>query len=110
TRLLADAGDDCGLAGKLHLSATADRIERRPADDGYRLFAWSHDPRDHWPEGHAYKEWLRAQGYDLGELRRDPASIPSALHQTTWCTDVTIDFIAAHAAGGAREHQPWPMS
>jgi arylsulfatase len=115
TKLLADAGYDCGLVGKFHLSATSGRIERRPADDGYRIFEWSHDPRDRWPEGHAYKEWLAAQGHDLGEMRRDPGSIPPALHQTTWCADVTIQFIEEHApaeAGGTSERagQPWLMS
>ena len=110
TKLLADAGYDCGLVGKLHLSAAIGRIERRPPDDGYRVFEWSHDPGDKWPEGHAYKEWLRAQGYDLGELRRDPASIPPALHQTTWCTDVTIRFVEEHAPGTERAAQPWLMS
>src|SRR5687768_1938553 len=54
TATLADAGYDGGLAGKLHLSAAQGRIERRPKHDGYRLFHWSHDPRDWWPEGHAY--------------------------------------------------------
>jgi len=48
TRLLADAGYDCGLAGKLHLSAADGRIEPRP-DDGYRVFHWSHHPKDDWP-------------------------------------------------------------
>jgi len=35
TRLLADAGYDCGLIGKLHLSSAYRRSERR-TDDGYR--------------------------------------------------------------------------
>ena len=45
TRLLADAGYDCGLAGKLHLAGAHGRVEPR-GDDGYRVFKWSHDPRD----------------------------------------------------------------
>ena len=36
TRIFADAGYDCGLVGKLHLSAAKD-YEQRP-DDGYRAF------------------------------------------------------------------------
>lgn len=44
TRDLADAGYDCGLVGKLHLSACfAGRTERR-LDDGFRVFRWAHDP------------------------------------------------------------------
>ncbi|MEZ4867207.1 MAG: sulfatase-like hydrolase/transferase [Caldilineaceae bacterium] len=104
TKLLADGGYDCGLAGKLHLAGAADRIEPRPRDDGYRVFHWSHDPRDLWPEGHAYKEWLHAKGYDLAELRKDPAAIPPELHQTSWGTDMAIDFIAEKRDG------PWLMS
>ena len=61
TRLLSDAGYDCGLAGKLHLAGAADRIEPR-GDDGYRVFDWSHQPIDGWPEGHAYADRLRDQG------------------------------------------------
>jgi arylsulfatase len=103
TKLLAGAGYDCGLAGKLHLSAASGRIERRP-DDGYRVFHWSHDPRDFWPEGHAYADWLREKGHLLAELRKDPASIPPELHQTTWCTDMAIDFLSERRDG------PWLFS
>ena len=56
TKLLADAGYDCGLVGKLHLAGAQGRIEPR-ADDGYRLFHWSHSPRDNWEQGHAYADW-----------------------------------------------------
>ena len=49
TRLLADAGYDCGLVGKLHLTSAYRRVETR-ADDGYRYWKWSHAPRDNWPE------------------------------------------------------------
>jgi arylsulfatase A-like enzyme len=69
TRTLADAGYDCGLSGKLHLSSVHRRIEKRP-DDGYRVFHWSHDPQDAWPKGHAYK---RVAAGARRELRRaDP--------------------------------------
>ena len=60
TKLLADAASyDCGLAGKLHLAGAHGRIEPR-GSDGYRVFHWSHDSRDQWPEGHAYADWVRA--------------------------------------------------
>ena len=103
TRLLAGAGYDCGLAGKLHLAGAHGRIEPR-GDDGYCVFHWSHDPEDQWPAGHAYAEWIRSQGRDLGELRKDPGSIPPALHQTTWCTERALEFIVAEHDG------PWLMS
>jgi len=114
TQLLRDgAGYDCGLAGKLHLSAAAGRTERRPRDDAYRVFHWSHDPRDLWPEGHDYKDWLAAKGHDLKALRKDPATIPPELHQTTWCTDMAISFLEEHAPeqGAERERagQPTPQ-
>jgi arylsulfatase A-like enzyme len=103
TKLLANSGYDCGLAGKLHLSGAQGRIEPRP-DDGYRVFHWSHGPQDLWSEGHAYAEWLRAQGHDLTTLKQSEGGVPAALHQTTWCTDRAIDFLSE-----ARS-TPWLMS
>ena len=104
TKLLADAASyDCGLAGKLHLAGAHGRIEPR-GDDGYRVFHWSHDSRDQWPEGHAYADWVRAQGRPLAELREDPAQIPPALHQTTWCANQAIEFICEERT------TPWLMS
>ena len=102
TRLLAGAGYQCGLIGKLHLAGAYERPEPR-GDDGYRYWRWSHAPRDDWPAGHAYAEWVRDRGHDLGELIRDPAGVPAELHQTTWCAEQTIDFMRAQRGGGA----PW---
>ena len=103
TRTLADAGYDCGLSGKLHLSSAHGRIEKRP-DDGYRVFHWSHGPPDHWPKGHAYCDWLKAQGKDFKKLHRKNGFIPADLHQTTWCTKVAADFIREKRKG------PWLFS
>ena len=103
TKLLADAGYDCGLAGKLHIAGAQGRIEPR-AEDGYRSFKWSHHPRDQWPEGHAYRDWLAEQGHDLGEMQEDPASIPPDLHQSTWCADEAISFM------NEDRESPWLMS
>ena len=105
TKLLADKGYDCGLSGKLHLAGASGREEPRPQEDGYRVFHWSHDPEDRYPSGHVYADWLAAQGYALRDLREDPASIPPELHQTTWCTDRAIDFMAEKRRKG-----PWLMS
>ena len=105
TALLADSGYDCGLSGKFHLAGAHGREEPRPEDDGYRVFHWSHDPQDRYPSGHAYADWLAAQGYSLRDLREDPASIPPELHQTTWCTDRAIDFLSEKRRKG-----PWLMS
>lgn len=132
SRLLAGAGYDCGLVGKLHLSATAGRVETRP-DDGYRVFAWSPAPRPEsfWPVAqHAYQRWLRDHGVDwaaaygaetpagwetatlppeqLRARRGKPhlyrAGISAPLHQTTWCIDEAIAFAAEERAG------PWLLS
>ncbi|MGC9336453.1 MAG: sulfatase-like hydrolase/transferase, partial [Anaerolineae bacterium] len=70
TRALADAGYDCGLVGKLHLSAADGRVEPRP-DDGYRVFKWSHHPMPEpcWPTAeHDYQAWLERQGQSWDEL------------------------------------------
>lgn len=105
TRTLADAGYDCGLVGKLHLASAYERLEPR-GDDGYSFYKWSHAPRDDWPEGHAYADWVRAQGADLAELIEDPAGVPAPLHQTTWCAEESIDFIREHG----RSDAPWLLS
>ncbi|MBT4101207.1 MAG: sulfatase-like hydrolase/transferase [Gemmatimonadetes bacterium] len=104
TKLLADAGYDCGLAGKLHLAGAHGRIEPR-GDDGFREFHWSHDPRDLWPEGHAYADWVHAQGQSLSAFNDDPASVPPAMHQTAWCADRAIEFMEQD-----RGDAPWLMS
>lgn len=98
TRLLADAGYDCGLVGKLHLS-TATKLEKRP-DDGYRFFQWSHNPMTGEADAHnLYHHWLRDEkGVDPEALFRDQlgfvdAGVPSELHQTTWCAEMAVRFI-----------------
>lgn len=103
TKTLADAGYDCGLAGKLHLSAAQGRIEPRP-DDGYRVFHWSHHPSDDWPEGHAYAQWLKHKGQDYTTLKKKHGYIPAPLHQTTWCAEMAIAFLKEKRSG------PWLFS
>jgi arylsulfatase len=113
TKLFAEEGYDCGLAGKLHLSAAVGRIEERH-DDGYSTFKWSHHPHDDWPEGHAYQDWLKSKGiewddhYKLGDWRNifkpGEGGIAAEYHQTTWCTDEAIEFIKRD------RNMPWLMS
>ncbi|MCD6518904.1 MAG: sulfatase-like hydrolase/transferase [Anaerolineae bacterium] len=118
TRILADQGYDCGLVGKLHLSAAHGRVEARP-DDGYRFFKWSHHPypEPFWPtERHDYQNWLRQEGidwdqaYGAEELDGWPkegifrVGITAQYHQTTWCANEAITFIRE-----ARD-SPWLMS
>ena len=117
TKTLAEAGYDCGLVGKLHLSAifqpplnTADgstykkaaRVELRP-DDGYRIFHWNHDPIKDWGESDGYHRWLDDQGVDWPQLRKE-GNIPGSLHQSTWCAEQAIEFIEKESKS------PWMLS
>ena len=104
--LLAEAGYDCGLVGKFHLAGGFKRLEPRPVNDGYRVFEWSHAPRDDWPVGHAWRDWVAAHGEDLGELCRNMTAFPVELHRETWCTTRAIDFIETERPAG----QPWLLS
>jgi arylsulfatase len=108
TRMLADAGYDCGLVGKLHLTA-AKYYEKRP-DDGYRVFHWSHHPHPDFMRGHDYENWLRH------EKKVDPVAlygphnafcapgVPAEYHQTTWVSEMAIRFITEQRDG------PWMLS
>ncbi len=109
TRLLADAGYDCGLIGKLHLSRARGH-ERRP-DDGYRVFLWSHHPLPNLdPAHHAYHRWLAEEkGVDpvalYGRLQGFCGpGVPVEYHQTTWCTEMALRFITERRDG------PWLLS
>lgn len=115
TRLLADEGYDCGLAGKLHVASAWNGVEER-VDDGYRRFWYSHAPCQGIGEGNQYTDWLESIGRLDEALDRsgwDPerhggaryrADVPRELHQTTWCCDRAIEFM--------REPRdcPWLMS
>ena len=103
SKLIADAGYTCGLVGKFHLQSSGRRTEPR-LDDGYAYWKFSHAPRDDWPTGHDYAEWVRAQGGDLDALRASDDRVPTELHQTTWASERSIEFIR-------REHDaPWMLS
>ncbi|MCY4022380.1 MAG: sulfatase-like hydrolase/transferase [Anaerolineaceae bacterium] len=114
TRLLADAGYTCGLAGKLHLSPCHPEVTRgseRRIDDGYDEFHWSHHPSpDDWPTNE-YFHWLRERGQS-GDVRPSPLSrhiksgVVAEHHQTTWCAQMAINFIEAHEDSD----NPWLFS
>ncbi|NKB72321.1 MAG: sulfatase-like hydrolase/transferase [Candidatus Latescibacteria bacterium] len=129
--ILNRAGYDCGLVGKLHLASPAQGQEPR-VDDGYRYFQYSHDHKGPRVNGHDYADWIRAQGgdadallkpyatsveaYRLGAQRAnfgglaEPSAqqdnIPPHLHQTHWCSEKAIDFIAQDRPAD----QPWMLS
>ena len=128
TRLLAEAGYTCGLAGKLHI-ATRDPetgMERR-IEDGYTEFYESYVPGLAWPgdvlaerneeqyhdtaEVNQYARWLHERGL---EYRPTPfqgskwveVGMEASYHQTTWCAEQAIGFIERHASG----ERPWLFS
>lgn len=103
SKLLADSGYDCGMAGKFHLLSSGHRTEPR-LDDGYRYWRFSHAPRDDWPQGHDYAEWVRSQGGDLDALRGSEDRVPPELHQTKWTSDCAIEFINQEHNG------PWLLT
>ena len=98
SRLLADAGYTCGLAGKLHLATCANGVVEKRIDDGYEVFHWSHHPQPDWPEN-AYTQWLTAKGTSWEELYDGPTTpyikhgSPAEFSQTTWCANMAIDFL-----------------
>ena len=107
--MLADAGYDCGLAGKLHLSTS--KFGEMRYDDGYRVFHYSNLPYpDQSDDTNQYLRWLR------DEKQVDPATLfrgrggfcapglPSELHQVTWCSEMAIQFIREPRTG------PWLLS
>lgn len=113
TKMLADAGFDGGLSGKLHLASCHPSVcadSERRIDDGYREFHWSHHPNADW-SANEYTQWLEIQGVTF-ERRPHPDSRfvsfgpAAAFHQTTWCAEKTIEFIASHADGAT----PWFFS
>ena len=97
TKILSENDYLCGLVGKLHIAGAQHNIENR-TDDGYNSFDWSHHP---YPDiqGNEYSAWLK------NEKKVDPDELfdsikgsygpgaPADLHQTTWCTEKSIQFI-----------------
>ncbi|MHC4166829.1 MAG: sulfatase family protein [Planctomycetota bacterium] len=105
TKTLADAGYDCALAGKFHLSsAMAHEPELRPKDDGYRRFWYSHAPHQGIGKGNQYTDWLTGIGQDYKKLKKKYGYIPAKWHQTTWCADRAIEFMKEKRSG------PWLCS
>ncbi|MEM0926697.1 MAG: sulfatase-like hydrolase/transferase, partial [Planctomycetota bacterium] len=103
SKLLADSGYECGLVGKFHLQSSGHRTEPR-MDDGYRFWKFSHAPRDDWKTGHDYADWIREKGGNLDELRESEERVPTELHQTTWASERSIEFIRRPRS------QPWMLS
>lgn len=114
SRALADAGYDCGMAGKQHLGPCAIGDEAR-RDDGYRVYRWSHDPI-HRSENNAYHRWLRDTHPDIyrrevvdrqqespeaGNVAKGATPmdvLPVEAHYTHWIAEEAIEFIEDSSA------------
>ena len=123
TRQLADAGYEGGLVGKLHLAGAFNGREPR-VNDGYRYVKYSHAPRNDWPlDQHDYAAWVQDQGVDPNDVllhnfdRRhitgalmEPTpqqdNTPPEVHQTTWGTEASVEFINQPRPAD----QPWFLS
>ncbi len=105
TKMIAESGYQCGLIGKFHLQSAGHRTEPR-IDDGFSFWRFSHAPRDDWPEGHDYANWVREKGGDLDAMRNSVRRVDPAMHQTTWASDCAIEFIQRHSASD----QPWLLN
>lgn len=111
TRVLADAGYDCGMIGKQHLSACEGWQTEKRYDDGFRVFEWAHDPIHRSPQN-AYLRWLRQtypeiyHGIFADEGNPDMAeagnksrgatpmnTVSKEAHFSHWVADRAIDFI-----------------
>ena len=109
SKMFADAGYRCGLAGKLHLASCSEGKPEVRIDDGYHDFRWSHHPQPDWPEN-AYTQWLHAKGQTWDDLYSGASTgyvmegVPAEYHQTTWCAEMTMDFIRGNLG------RPWFFS
>ena len=112
SRILADQGYDCGLAGKLHLSPCDHHFVEQRIDDGYRVFEWSHDISDNWPGKNQWRNWLATQGIAWPQMPRENRKsgvfgvpVDPKYTQTAWCSDRAIEFMKSQG-----KDKPWMMS
>lgn len=110
SKLLAEAGYTCGLAGKLHLSPahpSVSPVMERRIDDGFSVFHWSHHPRPTWPADE-YNQWLRGRGkqYHITELQGTnyvKIGMDAEHSHTAWYAEMAINFMKENA----KFDRPW---
>lgn len=112
SRVLADHGYYCALAGKLHLAPCGPSvcpIREARIDDGFTEFHWAHNPSGignaglpesggtYW-SGNEYAHWLFKQGQeyrypDYDKMGYVKTGMDEPYHFTKWCVDQAIDAI-----------------
>jgi len=122
TRILSEAGYDCALVGKLHISSS--EYGEKRYDDGYRVFRWSNMPYPGEAADHlnSYHEWLREEKkvepldviprYKMRDKGRSHPSqgdvvskgLPDELQQSRWINEMAIRFVEESRDG------PWLLS
>ncbi|MBX2880938.1 MAG: sulfatase-like hydrolase/transferase [Granulosicoccus sp.] len=97
TRLLADAGYDCGMIGKQHLSP-CDSWQTEPRrDDGYRVFKWAHGP-NHRALENDYHAWLRKTHPEIySDIFPDKGGNESTAYSNKASTGTPIDHVKKEA-------------
>ena len=97
TRTLADAGYDCGMIGKQHLSP-CDSWQTEPRhDDGYRVFQWAHGP-NHRALENDYHGWLRkTHPVIYAEIFPDTGANESTAYSNKASTGTPIDHVKKEA-------------
>ncbi|MDG2389695.1 MAG: sulfatase-like hydrolase/transferase [Planctomycetaceae bacterium] len=107
TNLIAENGYTCGMIGKFHLQSSGHRTEPRLSNgDGFSYWKFSHAPRDDWESGHDYADWVREQGGELDTLRSSEERVPTELHQTTWGTERSLEFLKQQEG----QNEPWLLN
>ncbi len=110
SRALANAGYDCGMAGKQHLAPMAGKDEEPRLDDGYRVYRWSHGP-NHPSKVNTFHAWLHeyhpeihktaildqaprtVEGNNNAKSSVPLDSVPPHAHYTHWIAQEAINFI-----------------
>lgn len=111
SKVLADAGYDCGLIGKQHLSPCEGWQTEVRHQDGFRVFEWAHDPIHRSPQN-AYLKWLRqhhaaiyagifpsegdpdkAEAGNKAKSATPMNTVPVEAHYSHWVAERAISFI-----------------
>ncbi|MEO9650741.1 MAG: sulfatase-like hydrolase/transferase [Roseobacter sp.] len=121
TRTLAEAGYDCGMIGKQHLSPCDTWRTEPRQNDGFRIFEWAHGP-NHRAMENEYHRWLRRTHPTVySEIFPDTGAnentefsnrartgtpidhVKNDAHYSHWVAERVVDFISSER----KETQPF---